>query len=173
MPLGFYGQNGQSAVMSPSRVRPHGRQAIALSARSRIRTTPPAPADRTPTRNMARAMTRSAGWSWGSSVRSPAKLTLASVMVRPYLLPGRAVCHALGPGGRWTLRSRDRPASWSRSGAVEQPSWMLTGPGARPLGRRGPMLGAWRNHLLWGMQLTWLGSMVGSDRGAGRGNWGQ
>src|SRR5215217_5428441 len=110
MPSGFYGQNGQSAVMSPSRVRPHGRQAIALSARSRIRTTPPAPADRTPTRNMARAMTRSAGWSWGSSVRSPAKLTLASVMVRPYLLPGRAVCHALGPGGRWTLRSRDRPS---------------------------------------------------------------
>jgi hypothetical protein len=50
------------------------------------------------------------GLELGSSVRSPAKLTLASVMVRPYLLPGRAVCHALGPGGRWTLRSRDRPS---------------------------------------------------------------
>ena len=47
MPSGFYGQNGQS-VMSPNRVRPPCRQAIALSARSRIRTTPPAPADRTP-----------------------------------------------------------------------------------------------------------------------------
>src|SRR4029453_9568609 len=50
---------------------------------------------------------------------------------------------------------------------------MLTGPGARPLGRRGPMLGAWRNHLLWGMQLTWLGSMVGSDGGSRPGETGR
>ena len=35
------------------------------------------------------------------------------------------------------------------------------------------MLGAWRNHLLWGMQLTWLGSMVGSDRGSRPGETGR
>src|SRR4029450_11039854 len=98
MPSGFYGQNGQSAVMSPTRVRPPCRQAIALSARSRIRTTPPAPADHTPTPQQGPGDDALGGLEWGSSVRSPAKLTLASVMVRPYLLPGRAVCHALGRG---------------------------------------------------------------------------
>jgi hypothetical protein len=42
-------------------------------------------------------------------VRLPARLPLASVRMRLFLLPGRAVCPALGPGGRWTPRHAERP----------------------------------------------------------------
>src|SRR4030095_10453667 len=50
---------------------------------------------------MGRVIPASVCRSSGSSVRLPAKLTPASVMVCPFLVPGRAVCPALGPGGRW------------------------------------------------------------------------
>jgi hypothetical protein len=61
------------------------------------------------TRNMARAIPPSVCRSSGWSVRLPAKLTVASVTVCPFLLPGRAVCPALGPGGRWTPWHAPRP----------------------------------------------------------------
>jgi hypothetical protein len=61
----------------------------------------------TATRNMARAIPASVCRSSGSSVRLPAKLTLASVMLHPLLgLPGRAGCPALEPGNSGRLACR-------------------------------------------------------------------
>jgi hypothetical protein len=76
---------------------------------------------------------RSSGWS----VRLPAKLTLASVMVLPFLLPGRAVCPALGTGGRWTPRHAARPP-----GASD---------GANEVGHRSttPTMGRLRSRVGW------------------------
>jgi hypothetical protein len=54
--------------------------------------------------------------SSGSPVRLPPKLTAASLMMCPFLLPGRAVCPALGPGGRWTPRHAERPPEASAGG---------------------------------------------------------
>src|SRR5215218_5755088 len=54
------------------------------------------------TRCMVLEMAPSVERTSGSSVRLPAKLTAASAMGWPFPLPGRAVCPALGPGGRWT-----------------------------------------------------------------------
>jgi hypothetical protein len=59
--------------------------------------------------DLARAMPPSVERTSGSSVRLPAKLTAASVMVLPFLVPGRAVWPALGPGGRWTPWHAERP----------------------------------------------------------------
>src|SRR5215208_7434346 len=76
--------------------------------------------------------------SLGSSVRLPAKLTLASVMVCPFLLPGRAVCPALGTGGRWTPWHAERPPGASgranevgpsgldrRPWSAQEPGWLV------------------------------------------------
>ena len=64
------------------------------------------------TRTMARAIPPSVCRSSGSSVRLPAKLTLAWVMVCPFRLPGRAVCPALGPGETPRATSGRSPRSW-------------------------------------------------------------
>jgi hypothetical protein len=58
----------------------------------------------------------------GLSVRLPAKLTLASVMVCPCLLPGRAVCPALGTGGRWTPWHAAGPPG--ASGGTNEVGWL-------------------------------------------------
>src|SRR5215217_7589395 len=92
----------------------------------------------TATRNMARAIPPSVCRSSGSSVRLPAKLTLASVMVCPFLLPGRAVCPALGTGGRWTPWHATRlPGASDRANEVgrlnrtaghrsaQEPGWLV------------------------------------------------
>src|SRR5829696_3659517 len=73
---------------------------------------------------MARAMPLSVCRSSGSSVRLPAKLTLASVMVCPFLLPGRAVCSALGTGGRWTPWHAERPPGASGGANEVGPFWI-------------------------------------------------
>src|SRR4029453_2784880 len=83
----------------------------------------------TATRKMARAIPLSVCRSSGWSVRLPAKLTAASVMVCPFLLPGRAVCPALGTGGRWTRGmpqgcqgQATEPTKSARSGSGRRPS---------------------------------------------------
>jgi hypothetical protein len=67
----------------------------------------------------------------------PAKLTLASVMVHPFLLPGRVVCPAPGPRGtvdtvachqatrgkRWSQRSRPT-GSGCRPWPAQEPGWL-------------------------------------------------
>jgi hypothetical protein len=83
---------------------------------------------------MARAIPDSVCRSSGSSVRLPAKLTAASVMVCPFLLPGRAVCPALRPGGRWTPWHAARPPGASdRANEVSYrsrpPTWVSSGAG--------------------------------------------
>src|SRR5215212_8359649 len=67
-------------------------------------------------------------------MRLPAKLTLASVMVCPFLLPGRAVCPALGPGGRCTPWHALRPPGASDRANEVGP----TGSGRRPWPARVP-----------------------------------
>jgi hypothetical protein len=84
-------------------VAPHTTTVKKLGSLSRLRPD-------TATRNVARVMPPLVWRSSGSSVRLPAKLTLASVMVLPLscCLAGR-VCPALGPGARWTPWHAARP----------------------------------------------------------------
>jgi hypothetical protein len=76
----------------------------------------------------------------GSSVGLPAKLTLASVMVCPFLLPGRAVCPALGTRGTVDAWRAARPPGASRganeagparsgcrAGSAQEPAWLVEG----------------------------------------------
>src|SRR5215211_6707067 len=91
----------------------------------------------TATRNMVRAIPLSVWRTSGSSMRLPAKLTLASVMTLPPGLPGRAVCPALGPGGRWTPWHAERAPGASdeanevghgsscRVGSARVPGWLV------------------------------------------------
>jgi hypothetical protein len=72
------------------------------------------------------------------SVRSPAKLTLASVMVCLPLVPGRAVCPALGTRGRWTPRHAERPP-----GASDEANDVDHRPSSPAIRRLGCRLG-WR-----------------------------